>query len=179
MESKGKLNFLWMILVVLFLYLIIDIIPRTSANKRSATRNRLRKQECKDNVQTHDTCVKLVNELGLQVCHTKIKQIEAKLTRSCPATCGLCGRSQPNCRRNRRGCCWDTHTTPADIYGIKGCPECKDHLATCRRFRKFCFGKETENKSFIKLHCPLTCGRCKRRRNVSRLKVRMSDWLRI
>ncbi|KAK2558170.1 hypothetical protein P5673_019284 [Acropora cervicornis] len=67
MENKGKLNFLWMILVVLFLYLIIDIIPRTSANKRSATRNRLRKQECKDNVQTHDTCVKLVNELGLQV----------------------------------------------------------------------------------------------------------------
>ncbi|XP_068678367.1 uncharacterized protein [Montipora foliosa] len=174
MLIQGKVNFFTILL-------LSPIFPNVCGNRRSASRNRPRRQECRDNSRTHSTCVKLINELGRQACHVDIDQIKAKLARSCTATCGFCGRPQKECRRNVYGCCWDGQTPSGDMYGIKGCPECKDHLNICGRFRKFCFGKRSENRYFIELHCPLTCKRCKKMRNVpvKGTKVQMSDWLRI
>lgn len=174
MLIQGKVNFFTILL-------LSPIFPNVCANRRSTSRNRPRRQECRDNSRTHSTCVKLINELGRQACHAKVNQIQAKLARSCKATFGFCGLPQKDYRRNVYGGCWDGQTPSGDMYGIKGCPECKDHLNICGRFRKFCFGKRSENRSFIELHCPLTCGRCKQMRNVpvKGRKVQMTDWLRI
>ncbi|XP_068678366.1 uncharacterized protein [Montipora foliosa] len=139
MLIQGKVNFFTILL-------LSPIFPNVCGNRRSASRNRPRRQECRDNSRTHSTCVKLINELGRQACHVDIDQIKAKLARSCTATCGFCGRPQKECRRNVYGCCWDGQTPSGDMYGIKGCPECKDHLNICGRFRKFCFGKRSENR---------------------------------
>jgi len=173
-----KTPFLYLLVAVL---LLCVFLPQVVANRRPATRNRPRRQECKDDRRVHSTCVKLRKELGLQVCHVEIDQLKAKMARSCAATCNLCGRPQRNCRTSIYGCCWDAHTPRGDIYGLTGCPQCKDHLNLCSRFRKFCFHKKSENRSFIELHCPLTCGKCKKRRN-ARIKdstIKMTDWFRV
>lgn len=138
----------------------------------------LRRKECKDKTVSHETCVKLVKELGVKVCHTKVIQLRIKLERSCANTCHYCGEPETNCRTSKYGCCWDAYTPRGDIYGKVGCPECKDHLQLCRRFQRFCWSTKSENKEFMELHCPLTCGKCnpKRGTKVTGQKVKMTDW---
>ena len=59
--------------------------------------------------------------------------------------------------------------------------ECKDHLHLCRRFRRFCNSEKTENKAFMELHCPLSCGKCflRRGRKITGQKIKMSDWSKL
>lgn len=46
--------------------------------------------ECKDEPAAHETCAKVLKELGIQVCHVKIEQLRYKLERSCAKTCNYC-----------------------------------------------------------------------------------------
>jgi len=178
-------------LLVAVLVLCEVIFPHVSAARaavgyyrrlQAAAANRLRRKECKDEARAHATCQKLVKELGFKVCSTQIPQLKAKLERSCAETCKFCGQPQANCRTSIYGCCWDAHTPRGDIYGLTGCPVCKDHLHLCYRFRKFCFVKEKgNNNAFMELHCPLTCGKCtpKKRVVVKGKKVKMTDWRKL
>ena len=45
---------------------------------------------CKDESRGRPTCIKLVKEMGMQVCYTDIAQLKAKLERSCGETCKFC-----------------------------------------------------------------------------------------
>lgn len=174
-------NVLLYLLVAVFVF--FAVLPQVSgARRKPATRNRPRRQDCRDDMKVQPTCAKLVKELGFKVCHTGIEQLKAKMTRSCAATCHSCDKRQRSCRRSKYRCCWDGFTPAGDIFGVKDCPVCKDHLALCNRFRNFCSLKKTSaNREFIELHCPLTCGKCKERKNLKHRgqKIRMNDWFRI
>lgn len=176
--SRKKTSLGYILIAVLSLCVVL---PQVSANRRAETRIRAKRQDCKDNGNVQRTCEKLVKELGLGVCYTEIEQLKAKLNRSCAATCHFCGKPQGDCRFSSFGCCWDRRTPRKDVYGIKGCPDCKDHLKLCKRFKKFCFGKKTENREFIELHCPKTCNKCIERKHVKvgGQKIKMSDWFRV
>lgn len=141
--------------------------------QRYGAAGRLRGGECKDEPAAHEICAKVVKELGIQVCHVKIEQLRYKLERSCAKTCNYCGEPEMSCRRTR-DCCWDRFTP----RGRVSCPECKDHMHLCRRFKRFCNSGKEENKEFMELHCPVTCGKC--RGSIGAIRkgrpVTMRDW---
>jgi len=172
-------SFLRLLVVVCLLCEVFSQRSSGRNSRRLATRKGLRNgDECKDHEGTHDICVKLIKELGLRVCYTKINQLKTKLERSCAKTCHFCGEPLKNCRKSKYDCCWDARTPRGDIYGIVGCPECKDHLHLCSRFKEYCWSSQKENKEFIELHCPETCGKCtkKRRTTIKGEKIKMGDW---
>jgi len=187
MASHMKISVLHLLVAVL---LLCEVIGQRSYSRRTYRRpgartryssGTIRRKECKDETAQNDTCAKLVKELGVQVCHTKVSQLRAKLARSCANTCHYCGEPLQGCRTSTYGCCWDAYTPRGDIYGRVGCPECKDHLHLCRRFRRFCNSEKTENKAFMELHCPLSCGKCflRRGRKITGQKIKMSDWSKL
>ena len=45
---------------------------------------------CKDESRGRATCIKLVKEMGIQVCYTDVAPLKAKLERSCGETCKFC-----------------------------------------------------------------------------------------
>jgi len=45
---------------------------------------------CKDKSRGRATCIKLVKEMGIQVCYTDVAPLKAKLERSCGETCKFC-----------------------------------------------------------------------------------------
>lgn len=181
MGLPTKISFLHIAMSVLLLCevtLLIDAARGYYPGKRpSASAYRFRRKGCKDESRGRATCIKLVKEMGMQVCYTDVAPLKAKLERSCGETCKFCGGRPKDCRTSIYGCCWDAYTPRGDVYGIKGCPECKNHLRLCKRFKKFC-GQDSENGAFMDLHCPLTCGRCRTRRDmrISGQKIKMSDW---
>lgn len=172
--------FLFFLAVVLILCQSFAQRSTSRANRKLAETNRLRNgEECKDK-DSHSTCKKIINELGYRVCYTIISQLKLKLERSCSASCHYCGEPLENCRTNRNGCCWDGRTTSQDPFGIKGCPECKDHFSLCKRFKKFCTQSKPENIEFMEFHCPLTCGKCNHRNlPINGQKIQMDDWRKI
>ncbi|XP_022797088.1 uncharacterized protein LOC111335449 [Stylophora pistillata] len=182
MGILGRSFFLSFLVVVLILCQAFAQSPTSRVNKRLTARNRLRNSgECKDE-GSHHTCMKVINELGHGVCNTIIDQLKKKLERSCSASCHYCGEPLEDCRTSRNGCCWDASTPSQDPYGRKGCPECKDHLSLCKRFKKFCTESNPGNIEFMQLHCPLTCGRCVKRRNdfpITGQKIQMNDWRKL
>ncbi|KAK3751783.1 hypothetical protein QZH41_013247, partial [Actinostola sp. cb2023] len=69
-----------------------------------------------------------------------------------------------SCRRSLYGCCWDM-VTAAQSRGGKGCPVCANrHNVVCKVFRWMCT-KRKPNADYIKMNCPVACGKCKPRRN--------------
>lgn len=152
---------------------------RTSTSRAMAlgysALKRLRDGECKDKPEAHETCVKVVKELGIQVCEVKIDQLKYKLERSCAKTCNYCGKTEISCERTR-DCCWDRYTP----RGRASCPECKDHMRLCKRFKRFCQTSKEANKEFMRLHCPVTCGQCRDRPGARRGRpVTMRDWSKL
>ncbi|XP_068748272.1 uncharacterized protein [Montipora capricornis] len=114
-----------------------------------AAATKLRNGECQDGVWALAKCKSIVKQLGLGICYTQIPQLQRKLKRSCPGTCrNLCPvaankliagelKKSDDCKTSKYGCCWDNYTSRLDSLGIKGCPECKDHLRLCPRFKKY------------------------------------------
>ncbi|KAJ7388003.1 hypothetical protein OS493_040474, partial [Desmophyllum pertusum] len=101
---------------------IIITIDKHNGRDLDASSASLMVLNCKEEPTPHQTCVKLVKELGYKVCHTTIEQLRVKLERSCPKTCHYCGEPQKSCRTSQYGCCWDAYTPRGDLYGFVGCP---------------------------------------------------------
>ncbi|KAL9980158.1 hypothetical protein ACROYT_G008707 [Oculina patagonica] len=144
MASQMKISLLHLLVVALLLCEVLGqqrSSSRRTYNRRPATRyssGRIMRKECKDEPKANATCAKLVKELGVKVCHVDVGELRVKLERSCAKTCHYCGEPQQGCRTSQFGCCWDVYTPRGDLYGKTGCPECKDHLHLCRRFKRFC-----------------------------------------
>ncbi|XP_078361904.1 uncharacterized protein LOC144646238 [Oculina patagonica] len=187
MASQMKISLLHLLVVALLLCEVLGqqrSSSRRTYNRRPATRyssGRIMRKECKDEPKANATCAKLVKELGVKVCHVDVGELRVKLERSCAKTCHYCGEPQQGCRTSQFGCCWDVYTPRGDLYGKTGCPECKDHLHLCRRFKRFCNSRKSENTAFMQLHCPLTCGKCteKRRVKIKGQRVSMGDWSKL
>ncbi|XP_031553378.1 uncharacterized protein LOC116290480 [Actinia tenebrosa] len=113
-------------------------------------------------------CKRLKVYLGPLVCRTTNPSLRKLVTTKCLKTCGFCRQMYPiDCRFSQWGCCWDGLTPRDDRHGYT-CPKCRDKFAhtcrefahTCREFAYYCSKPDTFSGGFLRMACPVTCGRC-------------------
>ena len=102
---------------------------------------------CED---VNDKCQKYAND-----CET-----DSYVKEHCPKTCGCCGKSYLHCYRLKSfGNMNDTYYLISDdLTTVKTTPPnvlCEDANDKCPKYANDC-----ETDSYVKEHCPKTCGRC-------------------